>query len=337
VATVPRPAPLPPPDPRRQDAAADGLAAASRPVLVVGLHARSGVDGLWLRALAEALPAPVLATVKARGALADPHPLALGPYPPSAVGARLLAQADMLVAIGVDVAELAAGPAPRVPLLMVGRVHDEAAERSSAMQVVGDLALVIEELAPRLRGRTRADWDVAALDRMKRGAAGVSPAVGLVRAARQVTAAGAVATADAALVAAVEAGWQSVAPHELLTALPPAPGGFAVAAAVAAALHAGGPALAFTDPSGLAAGVPALEVAAAGQLAVAVLVVRAGVEAAALEAAAPGVSAGGVRRATVTMGAVGGAAEVERRLAAALAPAVNGRAPVVIDCRLPPA
>ena len=78
AATACRPAPLPPPDPRALDEAARLLANASRPILIAGLQCRSATDAQWLRALAEALPAPVLLTLRAKGVLPDPHPLMHG-------------------------------------------------------------------------------------------------------------------------------------------------------------------------------------------------------------------------------------------------------------------
>jgi hypothetical protein len=70
-------------------------------------------------------------------------------------------------------------------------------------EAIGDIALIIEELAPRLRARDRADWDVAELDRMKRATAVVPAALvsmlsphRVVMIARELTAAGTIATAD---------------------------------------------------------------------------------------------------------------------------------------------
>ena len=77
VATACRPAPLPAPDPLALDALGAALATAQRPILITGLECGPD-DAKWLRAFAETLPAPVLATPKGRGVLADPHPLALG-------------------------------------------------------------------------------------------------------------------------------------------------------------------------------------------------------------------------------------------------------------------
>jgi len=103
--------------------------------------------------------------------------------------------------------------------------------------VVGGIALVIEELAPRLRGRTRADWDVAALDRLKRGLGAAAPGSGLARRrvveiARELTPAGTRLALDVPLAAA----WQSVAPRECLVPNGVATLGFALPAALAAAM-----------------------------------------------------------------------------------------------------
>src|SRR5262245_39568730 len=72
VATAVRPAPLAPPDPEILDGVAALLGGAQRPVLVVGGECRTLETAMWLRALAESLPAPVLVTPRGRGALPDP-------------------------------------------------------------------------------------------------------------------------------------------------------------------------------------------------------------------------------------------------------------------------
>jgi acetolactate synthase-1/2/3 large subunit len=234
VATSCRPAPLATPPPDTLDALADALANAARPILVTGLEVTPD-DAPWIRALAETLPAPVLCTPKGKGALPDPHPLALGLL---AADHTLAARADIVMALGADAVELppetwpaaaatlrvgrSAGPAPSAPLV----------------DVVADIGLVIADLAPRLRDRTRADWDVAELDRLKRRLAARSPAgAGLdrrqvVEIAREATPAGTLLALDVPLAEA----WQSVAPRELLIPTGVATLGFALPAALAAAL-----------------------------------------------------------------------------------------------------
>ncbi len=256
VAAVCRPAPLPAPG--NLDALGAALGA-TKPVIVTGREC-SGDDARWLRALAESLPAPVLATPKGRGTLPEPHPLSLGLL---TAGHPLLALADLALLVGVDATELPPGVLPlALPLARIGRSPwPEAAPRLGA-DIVGDIALVIEELAPRVKARPAADWDVARLDRVKRALAAeavATPAGRLTRVAREATPAGTIATADVPLGLA----WQAVAPRETLTPLGGhAPPGYAILAAVAAQLV--DPArrvVAFTTPFGLAASGDALAMA----------------------------------------------------------------------------
>ena len=163
---------------------------------------------------------------------------------------------------------------PALPLARIGRGPWPAEPRLAA-EVTGDIALVIEELAPRVKARAAADWDVAALDRVKRALvaeAAAAPAGRLVRVAREATPAGTIATADVPLGLA----WQTVAPRETLTPLGGhAPAGYAILAAIAAQLV--GPArrvVAFTTPLGLAASGDALALAEA--LALPIVVVALG-------------------------------------------------------------
>ncbi|HEV8472919.1 MAG TPA: thiamine pyrophosphate-dependent enzyme [Methylomirabilota bacterium] len=228
IAASCRRAALPAPAPEALDALADAIARATRPLIVAGLETGPD-DAPWLRALAEALPAPVLTTPKGKGALPDPHPLALGLL---AADHPALRQADLLVAFGLDPVEVSpdAWP-PAIPAARVGRAPGDA-----PLSVTGDVALVIEELAPRLRDRARADWDVAALDRIKRALA-VAPAPGFsrrraVELTREMTPAGTALALDVPLAHA----WRSVAPRECLVPNGVATLGFALPAALAAAL-----------------------------------------------------------------------------------------------------
>lgn len=258
VATSVRPTPLPPPPAESLAALGVALAAATRPLIVTGLEC--GLDDVrWIRALAESLPAPVLATPKGRGALADPHPLALGAL---AAGHPALARADLVILVGVDGGELPPGVLPAgARTARIGRSPWPTA--GLLAEAPGDLALVIEELAPRVRARPAADWDVAELDRIKRALARQAAATmegRLVALVREATPAGTLATGDAPVPAA----WQAVAPRETLTALGPSPPGYAVTAALAALLrYPERRIVAFTRSAGLAAGAGALAQAVA--------------------------------------------------------------------------
>jgi len=267
VAAACRPAPLPSPDPSALDALGAALARATRPILITGLECGPD-DAKWLRAFAETLPAPVLATPKGRGVLADPHPLALGLL---AAGHPLLARADLILLVGVDPSELPPGLLPTVtPVARIGRAAW--AGGTLVADVPGDIALVIEEMAPRVRARSAADWDVAELDRLKRALIQelrATPAARLVALAREAMPAGTIATGDVPALAA----WQAVAPRETLTALGMATAGYAVTAAVAAQLaHPDRRVVAFTSAVGLAAAEPARAMAESQALPIIVVV-----------------------------------------------------------------
>ena len=243
LATNLRPAPATVPSAEALDALGDAIAQASRPVLIAGLETTVD-DAKWIRALAESLPAPVLTTPKGKGAVPDPHPLALGML---ASDHPLLAQSDLIISLGVDPIEVPPRVWPAgVARVAVCRAPQETAGRgphatvSRAPQehaIICDIGPVLEELAPRLRGRMQADWDVAALDRIKRvlTASAARPVLTrrrVVELARQATPAGTILALDVPLASA----WSSVARRECLIPNGVATHGFALPAAIAAAL-----------------------------------------------------------------------------------------------------
>ena len=237
------PAAAPTPASMDLDAAAVMIKGAKRPVVLVGLQCR-GADAKWLRAFSEALPAPVLATYKAKGALPDPHPLALGVFTNGALEEPAVGRADLIIALGLDTVELIPRPwSYTAPVLSLVRAPSPGGYFSPALELVGDLGLVLEELAPRLRSH-HADWDVVEVDRLRRErqraleipVPGLAPHR-LVQIAREYTPAGTIATVDAGahMFPAAEY-WQAVSPGEFLISNGLATMGFAVPAAIAAQL-----------------------------------------------------------------------------------------------------
>ena len=258
------------------DQAAGLIRAARRPVIVAGLECR-GADASWLRALMEALPAPVLTTYKAKGVVPDPHPLALGVFTGGTLEEPLMRQADLIVAIGLDTVELIprAWPyaAPVVSLTRRAGASAPAGGRyfAPAVEVEGDLGAAIEALAPRLAGRAVADWDVAWVDRTRRArrAALEVPVPGLaphrvVQLAREAMPAGTIATVDAgAHMFPATAYWDAVEPGECLISNGLATMGFALPAAIAAQLaHPQRRVVCFTGDGGLMMVAAELETAA---------------------------------------------------------------------------
>ena len=226
LATVVRPAAVPVEE-AVVDEVATRVAGASRPLIVAGRECRNPATAAWLRALAEALPAPVLVTPAARGAMPDPHPLCFGTL---GAEASILTRADLVLALGVDDIEAAqAGVTFTVPVLRVGLAPD--GPGGSGIDAIGDVGSLLEELAPRLRGRARADWDVAELDRLRR--ARPAPAVerhlaAIVTDVREMTPAG-TAAVFAPDLAPASALWTAVNPGEVLVTEAVVPAALAVA------------------------------------------------------------------------------------------------------------
>ena len=90
------------PVPDRLDEAVGLVAAASRPVVVIG-HGARGAVGPVLR-LAERLGAPVVTTFKAKGLVGDDHPLGAGVLGRSGtpVASWLMNESDLVIALGVS-------------------------------------------------------------------------------------------------------------------------------------------------------------------------------------------------------------------------------------------
>ena len=166
---------LPPPDPRALDRAAELLRAASRPVVIAGSHCQRPEDATWLRAFAEALPVPVLETPRAKGVLPEAHPLALGLFAGGEKDEDVLSLADLIVLFGLDPEEV--NP-PRWPysavVVCLSRTAHGGHQFTPLVEVVGDLALILEELAPRLRRQTQVDWDMFQLDRLRKARRGTA-------------------------------------------------------------------------------------------------------------------------------------------------------------------
>lgn len=89
------------------------LREARRPLLIVGLDAMNEEAGPAILAFAEAFNAPVITTYKAKGLLAEDHPLALGGAGLSPLADKhllpLVAQADLVICLGYDPIEMRTG------------------------------------------------------------------------------------------------------------------------------------------------------------------------------------------------------------------------------------
>lgn len=339
------------------DRAAALVRGARRPVVIAGLGCRAS-DARWLRAFSEARPAPVLTTYKAKGAIPDPHPLAMGVFTGGALEAPLVGAADLIIAFGLDTVELIPSAwRYQAPVLSLTRCSSASLVGPGEgyyrplVEVVGDLGAILEELAPRLAGDLASDWDVAWLDGIRRerqaalevGVSGLAPHR-VVQLARELTPAGTIATVDAgAHMFPVTAYWQAVEPGEMLISNGLSTMGFALPAAIAAQLvHPDRRVLCFTGDGGFMMVAAELETAARLRLPIVVLVFDDGalslIEVKQEQRGHGGVSMRYAGPDVVALARAFGArafvASTEAELTSTVIAAQSGSGPVVIDARV---
>jgi thiamine pyrophosphate-dependent acetolactate synthase large subunit-like protein/nitrite reductase/ring-hydroxylating ferredoxin subunit/CDGSH-type Zn-finger protein len=131
-------------------AAADRIAAAKRPVVIVGYGARERMKDVT--ALAERLNAPVLTTFKAKGQMPDGHPLAAGVLGRSGtpVASWCMNEADLLLVFGASFSNHT-GITPKKPIVQVdfdrmalGKFH------AVQIPVWGEIGVTARQLLARL-------------------------------------------------------------------------------------------------------------------------------------------------------------------------------------------
>jgi acetolactate synthase I/II/III large subunit len=236
------------------DAARAAVAASRRPVVVVGGGAvavptarrEAIVDAL--AGLVEGTGIPVLTTYKARGVVDDRGPNMAGVATGATIEAPLLEQADLIIGVGLDPVEVIPGRWPyRAPAVLLGGwpIADSTyfGDRVVA-EVVGD----IEHLVQSITGLALTTWTEGDAAAHRTGAAtrlrsavpkqpaAVTPQ-DVVTIARWEAPSGTVATVDAGahMLVAVPL-WEVERPGELLISGGLATMGFALPAAIAAAL-----------------------------------------------------------------------------------------------------
>jgi acetolactate synthase-1/2/3 large subunit len=258
---------------RHEPLPADGvaaLAAAKRPVLLVGDEAADSPQA-ELIALAERLSAPVLCSYKGKGIFPEDHDLWCGIVSNAAIEGDLLASADVLLAIGLDPIELLPRPWRATAPVLALRAHGEAAPGyRPRWTATGNVAELVRELGASLE-ESASEWSAAEVSERRstllaalRIAAPVS--LSAVEAVESVLAEAppeTMVTVDAgAHMFAVTWFWRSTRPRRFLISNGLATMGYAVPAAVAAALARPEPVIAFTGDGGFLLHGTELETAA---------------------------------------------------------------------------
>jgi len=235
------------------------LADAARPLIVAGMEARAPAASAALRQLAQALGCPVMTTYKAKGAIADTDPLAVGCFTGASADARCLEGADLLVFFGLDPIELLPGPWRfEGPVLALALHEGYDYPTAPAASLPGELARAAQTLIATAQPSAWSALEIAALRRrLRRGLAMTGPhgrsAEDVVSAVRIAAPAGARLTVDSgAHMFAAMGLWKADAPGDVLKSNGLSTMGFALPAAIAAALEEPArPTVAMTGDGGL--------------------------------------------------------------------------------------
>ena len=150
------------PDPAAVKKAAEMLLAAKQPLLWAGQGVHYAEASEQLAALAELLPAPVVATNPGKSAIADSHPLALGAATRSRskMFADFIGRADLILAIGSSLTVTNFGPSVPPGKTIIHCSNDPSdinKEYRADHALVGDAELVIDALITELSRRKSGD------------------------------------------------------------------------------------------------------------------------------------------------------------------------------------
>ena len=152
------------------DAIADAINNAVRPVLVVGPAVVRADACDELRSFAERLGAAVVTTSKARGAIPEDHPLAAGivtgVYGETTFEGRIIAQSDLIVAVGLDRMELLSPWEYSQPLVCIDAIDPTAEPVGSPKHTVyGSIRRILSQLAEAVRPAEA--WSTAELSEIR--------------------------------------------------------------------------------------------------------------------------------------------------------------------------
>lgn len=224
--------------------AVSALAAARRPVLLVGDEAAS-CPQTELVALAERLSTPVLCSYKGKGVFPEDHDHWCGIVSNAVIEGELLAAADLLLAVGLDPIELLPRPWHASAPVLALRAHREPAPGyRPRWTATGDVAALVGQLAASFDAGA-SEWSAAEIAQRRQALlAGLRiPAPGSLSAVEVVESV--LAEAPPQTTVTVDAGahmfaatwfWRSTQPRRFLISDGLATMGYAVPAAIAAAL-----------------------------------------------------------------------------------------------------
>jgi acetolactate synthase I/II/III large subunit len=224
-------------------AANDLLRQSRKPVILVGLDARSGEAAEHLRLLSAGLDAIVLTTYKAKGVFPDDDPHMIGMFTGAAAEQESISRADLIICYGLDPVELIPGVWPyTAPVLELSSFAGHQLPVRPEAGIYGALHNIVASLLPALK---TGDWtkeEISMLrQRMSERLALSTPGRNAETVTRSVQGAAPRSTrltvdAGAHMISAM-ATWQSTAPFGALKSNGLSTMGFALPAAIASSLE----------------------------------------------------------------------------------------------------
>lgn len=244
------------------DALTEAIRSCRRPTIVAGVEVLRARAGDELQALAERLGAAVLTSYKAKGVISEYHPLSAGVITGGRIERPVLEQADLVLLVGLDPVEMLGGPPDGLARVFSVTAHERAAEFIPASaRCIGEIGPVLTDLRNLVGVDPDVGWTAGELAEIRADIGrqlDVSPGEGL--AAVEVVRSVGESLPDALLT--VDAGahmvpagalWRTRAPNEYLISNGFATMGFAVPAAIGAAIaRPDRPVVAFTGDGGFA-------------------------------------------------------------------------------------
>jgi acetolactate synthase-1/2/3 large subunit len=292
----------------------------------------------------------VLTTTKCKGMIPEDHPLRAGCIIGGLIERKLVMQADLIVAVGLDAVELQPKPWPyTLPVLALSSVPSLDALVPADPEIIGDLKGLLAGLAQ--WAPEGGNWGEKAAETFRRDVRDAlnTPSTGLspqraMEVARAVLPRNTIATCDAgASRLLVVQKWEAYGPREFLTSNGLGSMGYAVPGALAARMaYPDRPVVAFTGDGGFLMTIAELQTAERENLPIIVLVfddreigmirVKQEIKGIPLH----GVQIGGVdwEKLAQSFGADGVVVETEQALSKALAAAVKSNRTTVIGVRI---
>ena len=220
------------------------LASAKQPVIIIGLEARTPAIAKQIGTLVEKLNCPALVTYKAKGVIADDHPNFVGIFTGGKAEQSCVSQADLIILIGMDPVELILQPWPyKISVLDIAEVKHTPHYTTPNAGLYGPLGKSLEAIEGNAQQSRWISDEIATLksDMIARLAFPVGNDLNpqsIVELAQSAAVHNPRVTVDAgAHMISATAFWKASQPTDLLISNGLATMGFAVPAAVAAALE----------------------------------------------------------------------------------------------------